>query len=182
MDINKKIAENTGLIYQQLRRFKLSNDQDAESFAYEALYRAILTYDESTGNNFSTYAVCVIANELRKHLRVLNKKRQLTVVSYDEPLSNKENSSSVLDTLPSSETAEDYVLRLELQGVASAAIHEILETLTDTQRNIITMWYESDCMVQQREIAEALNVSQPTVSKAISAFKYKLKLRMEEYM
>ena len=87
MEVNDKIAANTGLIYKQLTAFNLLYDQDAESFAHEALWRAVKTFDESAGVAFSTYAVCCINNELRKHLRTLNRKRQLDVVSYDAPLS-----------------------------------------------------------------------------------------------
>lgn len=182
MDINKKIADNTGLIYQQLHRFTLINDPDAESLAYEALYKAVMTYDEASGNSFSTYAVCIIANALRMHLRHLNRKRQLTVISYDEPLSDDEEAKSMLDLLAGNDTAESYVLMKELRGVIDSSIKEVLDSLNDTHRKIIIAWYESDCLMPQREMAKAFGVSQPVVSRAISAFKYRLKMKMEEYL
>lgn len=181
MDINDQIAANLGLVYQQLFRFNLTDDQDAESYAYEALYRAILTYDKASGNAFSTYAVCVIANELRKHLRTLNKKRQLEVISYDVPVSD-DNSATLVDTLKQAEDTEATVLFKELSGVVAESFNKVYRSLSETHRSIIYMWYESDYKLTQREIASALKLSQPTVSKALSHFKYKLKIELEEYM
>lgn len=185
MDINDKIAANKGLIYQQLTRFNLLYDQDAESYAYEALYRAILTYDENAGTVFSTYAVCVIANALRKHLRTLNKKRQLDVVSYNDTASNAANADDIIDILllPDAATdAEAVVLFKELNCVVAAAFKKVLKTLPPLHQKVISTWYSLDCKMTQSELAKALNTSQPTVSKALSVFKYRLKLELEEYM
>jgi len=182
LDINDRIAANKGLIYQQLARFNLLYDQDAESYAYEALYRAILTYDENAGTVFSTYAVCVIANALRKHLRTLNKKRQLDIVSYHETASDNPGADEVVDLLPDGVDAEAVVLFKELKGVVRDAFYKVLSTMTKLQQRAIIMWYNSDCKLTQSELAKALKTSQPTVSKALSVFKYRLKLELEEYM
>lgn len=185
MDINDKIAANKGLIYQQLARFNLLYDPDAESFAYEALYKAILTYNENAGAVFSTYAVCVIANALRQHIRTLNKKRQLDVISYNEAISESANSDDVIDTLllhDAKTDAEAVVLFKELSSVVQAAFKKVLKTLPPLQQKVVTTWYTSDCRLTQSELAKALGTSQPTVSKALSVFKYRLKLELEEYM
>lgn len=185
MDINDKIAANKGLIYQQLARFNLLYDPDAESYAYEALYKAILTYNENAGAVFSTYAVCVIANALRHHVRTLNKKRQLEVISYHDTVSDSANSDDIIDTLliPDTKTdAEAIVLFKELSSVVTVSFKKVLKTLTPLQQDIIATWYTSDCKMTQSELAKALHTSQPTVSKALSVFKYRLKLELEEYM
>lgn len=182
MDINDKIAANKGLIYQQLARFNLTYDQDAESYAYEALYRAIITYDEKAGAVFSTYAVCVIANALRKHLRTLNKKRQLDVVSYNGTVYDSTGADEIVTVIPDGIDAEALVLFKELKGVVKASFYKVLDTMPETQRRAIMLWYNSDCKLTQSELAKALQVSQPTVSKALSVFKYRLKLELEEYM
>lgn len=182
MDINDKIAANKGLIYQQLARFNLTYDQDAESYAYEALYRAIITYDEKAGAVFSTYAVCVIANALRKHLRTLNKKRQLDVVSYNGTASTDSDADDMIVILPDGVDAEAVVLFKELKGVVRDAFYKVLSAMPELQRQAIIMWYNADCKLTQTELAKALRTSQPTVSKALSVFKYRLKLELEEYM
>lgn len=182
MDINDQIANNLGLVYQQLRRFKLTDDQDAESFAYEALYRAVLTYDASTGTAFSTYAVCIIANELRKHIRTLHKKRQLSVISYDTPSTYEDNDSTLVDSLKHADDTESVVLFNELTSVVEESFNKVYNELNETHRRIISMWYASDYKLTQNEISKALHISQPTVSKALSHFKYKLRMELEEYM
>lgn len=182
MDINDKIAENRGLIYQQLTRFNLLYDQDAESYAYEALYRAITTYNENAGTVFSTYAVCVIANALRKHLRTLNKKRQLDVVSYNDAISADQDSDDLIEIIPDNTDAEAIVLFKEFSGVVCASFNKVLKTLPPLQQKVISTWYDTDCKLTQSELAKALHTSQPTVSKALSVFKYRLKLELEEYM
>jgi RNA polymerase sigma factor (sigma-70 family) len=181
LDINDKIAENTGLIYKQLTSFNLLHDQDAESFAYEALYRAIQTFDESAGVAFSTYAVCVINNALRKHLRTLNRKRQLSVISYYEQANPEmENSGYLLDMLKQADDVEAVLVSTEACSAIRSAFIEEYEKLSPTYRKIVDALYLSDGKVRQNEIAKAVGVSQPTVSKAISQFRHKVKLRLEE--
>lgn len=158
------------------------DDQDAESFAYEALYNAILTFDESKGNTFSTYAVCVISNALRGHLRRLHKKRQLEVISYYEVLGADEESGYLLDTFKQIEDTESTVLSNELNAVIRAAYEETLNELSEKHRQIVFMHYDEEPRKTQQEISKALGISQPTVSKTLAGFKYKLKLRLEDYM
>ena len=181
MDINDQIASNKGLIYAQLIRFSLTEDPDAESEAYEALYRAILTYDSNAGVVFSTYAVCVIANALRKHLRTLNKKRQLDVISYHDPISPDCDSDDWLSAMAQRRTEGDpeaLTLFNELHGVVRKAFVDVLSSMPDSHKRIVIAWYNSDYKMTQCEIARALQISQPTVSKALSDFKYKLKLEL----
>lgn len=182
MDINDKIAANIGLVYQQLARFKLTNDQDAESFAYEALYRAILTYDDKAGNAFSTYAVCCIANALRKHLRHINRKNQLSVISYDELLPGEDRNARVLDMILCVNDAEAEVLFAEFSDFVRDAWMRVYTNLVDNHRKAIRLWYLSGYRMTQREIADAMHVSQATVSRALSIFKHRLKVELEEYM
>ena len=82
-DINDKIASNVGLIFKQLNKFNLAEDPEAESIGYEALYNAILTYDQSKSVQFSTYASVCIYNALGSYVRTQNKQRQLEVISYN---------------------------------------------------------------------------------------------------
>lgn len=182
MDINDKIAENVGLVYQQLARFKLSDDQDAESFAYEALYKAVLTYDSNTGNAFSTYAVCVIANTLRKHIRSKNRKRQLSIISYDETIPGDDTNRSILDTIVFANDAEAEVLFNELTGTVRNAWLAVYKSLPESNRKVVSVWYASGCKMTQREIADKVHVSQANVSRVLSIFKHKLKVELEEYM
>lgn len=181
MDINDKIAENTGLVYMQLTAFNLRYDQDAESFAYEALHRAIITFKPDNGVAFSTYAVCCINNELRKHLRTLNRKRQLDVVSYDAPAYITEDAPCLVDTLEHPSSVEQAFLSEEASRNILAAFKTEYNLLEPKHQRVIRMFYGYEGDRTQREIATAVGVTQATVSRIVSAFKHRVKLRMEEY-
>lgn len=179
MDINDQIAEHTGLIYKQLAAFNLLYDQDAESFAYEALHRAITTYKSTAGTAFSTYAVCCINNELRKHLRTLSRKRQLEIVSYDAPLTSDE-AYCLADTLEHPESVEQVLISDEASRHILRAFKAEYELLVPKHRKAIRMFYGYEGKVTQKDIAIAVGVTQATVSKIVSAFRHRVKLRMEE--
>lgn len=181
MDVNDKIRENTGLVYKQLFAFQLTYDQDAESYAYEALYNAVITYDDTTGTAFSTYAVCCINNALRKHLRTLNKKRQLDIISYDTPITSDDESSTMLDIIPQLYTVEDMLLCTESCYFIRNVLVDEYEKLSEKHKVIIRLYLTRKADMNQQAIAKAAGVTQATVSKIISAFRHKIKQRLEEY-
>lgn len=182
-DINDVIAENLGLVYTQLRRFGLTDDQDAESLAYEALYKAIQTYDAGTGNNLSTYATCVVSNALRGHVRTKKKKRQIQQISYYTLLHEDEEDGYLLNMLHEAETAEEAIIRIELQSRLAAALDKVREEQTsDLRVEIFDIWRESNFTIHQKEIAKLVGVSQATVSIALGNFRYKLKQELEDYV
>lgn len=181
MDINDQIAQNTGLIYTQLKAFSLLYDQDAESFAYEALYRAIITYKDNAGTAFSTYAICCINNALRKHLRTLNRKRQFEVMSYDAPVNSSDDSSSLAELLEQPNSVEQQLLSEEASRYLIEAFKAEYELLAPKQKKIIRMFYGYDGKLTQKEIATSVGFTQATVSRLVSAFKHRVKVRMEEY-
>lgn len=182
MDINDKIRKNKGLIYKQLHAFQLTYDQDAESTAYEALYKAIQTYDEKAGTAFSTYAICVINNALRHHLRSLNKKRQLDVISYYTPLStDDEDSACLVDVLVHPDDAESMLIDKESRAIINTAFSEEYQLLSTKHKSVVDLFYIAGNMTQQ-EIAKSVGFTQATVSKIISAFRHRLKVRLEELM
>lgn len=182
-DVNDRIAANTGLVYQQLTRFQMLNDQDAESFAYEALYRAVITFDESSGTTFSTYAVCCISNALRKHLRTFNRKRTLDVISYHEPIATEYDGDDIylIDVLANTvDDAETSFIRNEECTRIYRAFEAERALLSPLHRKIIDIFYESDGKMPQKEVGVRVGTSQVTVSRAISQFRHRLKNRLEE--
>lgn len=182
MDINDMIAKNKGLVYKQLHAFQLLYDQDAESFAYEALYNAILTYNKDAGIAFSTYATCVINNALRHHLRSLNKKRQLDVISYYTPLSpDDEDSACLVDVLVHPDDAESILIDKESRAIINKAFSEEYKLLPDKHKKVAYLFFAVGNMTQQ-DIAKSAGITQATVSKIISAFRHRLKIRLEELM
>lgn len=182
-DINDRIAANTGLVYQQLTRFQMLNDQDAESYAYEALYRAVITFDESSGNAFSTYAVCCISNALRKHLRTFNRKRTLDVISYHEPIATECDGDDIylIDVLANAvDDAETTLICSDECARIYKAFEAERALLSPLHRKIIDVFYESDGKMSQRDVGAIVGTTQVTVSRAISQFRHRLKNRLEE--
>lgn len=183
-DISKVIADNTGLMWQQLHRFKLANDPDAESFAFEALFKAAETYKADTGTAFSTYATCVIANSIRMYLRSINRKRQLLIISYNAPAfpGSEDETTELVDTLIGPYNAEDMVLAKELRSRIAKGLKEAYaELATDTQRNAFDLWKESGFTASQSDIARQLGISQPTVNRVVSFVRYKIRQQLEDY-
>jgi RNA polymerase sigma factor (sigma-70 family) len=177
--VNEQIAAHTGLIYKRLRDFNLTDDQDAESCAYEALHNAVLTYDMSKGYAFSTYASCVIGNALRMHLRRLKRKRQLDVISYYTPYPSAEG-LYLLDAIKVDNDAASQFLSEEACFTIANTFAIEKNKLSTIHRDIIDMWYYSTPRMTQTEIAEEVHVSQVTVSRVISGFTHKLKKALEE--
>lgn len=181
MDINERIRQNLGLVYKQLHRFNLVDDPDAESAAYEALYKAIITYDDTSGNMLSTYATCIISNALRGVLRTRGKKRQLHPISL-YLTTNEDQDEYILDKVASSHNVEDIICAKELQVAAKQAIQAVLARSSETFQKIINYWYDTDFKATQKEIADAVGITQATVSRTISNFKYQVKLELEDYL
>ena len=182
-DINKEIENNMGLVYQQLHRFHLINDDEAYSLAMEALWHAIETFNTEKGFQFSTYASVCIYNAIGQHIRHKNRKRQLEVISYNILVEGKDNETELEYFLGDlTDDPEKRVLLDELRVVAKQIIDEEFEKLSGNARIVVGAWIASDYNVKQTEIAKETGVSQSNASRILSAFKYKLKRRLEDYL
>lgn len=184
VDINKTIRENLGLVYSQLAKFDLLEDQDAESLAYEALHKAICTFKGSKNAKLSTYACCVISNALRGHLRSKNKKRQIQHVSYYEPLnSDGPDDIYLVDTLCSGMSADAGIYTKEFYATLTKALSKIYKDITSpVQRKIFVLWVNSGFKIKQAELVSETGVSQAAVSRTLSSFRYSLSKELEEYL
>lgn len=182
MDINQQIYDNLGLVYTQLGRFGLYDDQDAESLAYEALHKALITYDSASKTAFSTYAVCVISNALRMHMRHKNRKRQIEYSSYDAHIGGTDSSVG-LDVLQGPDSTVQCFDNKELRRDIRRALRTVYDSLTtDNQRAVFLKWYDSDFSLTQKELASETGLAQASVSRMLSSFRYKLKQELEEYV
>jgi RNA polymerase sigma factor (sigma-70 family) len=183
-DINIVIYDNIGLVMNQLKKLHLPFDPEAESIGYEALYRAASTYDESKGYRFSTYATCCIYNALGSHIRTLNKKRTLDVVSYNNIAYNEDGKSQdFLSLLASSKTtAEQEYLKQELNQKVCNVFENTFNKLTNEKHiAIISIWHESEYKKTNADIAKEVQVSQPYVNQVLNSFIHKLRKKLEAY-
>lgn len=166
-------------MYIQLRRFNLLNNQDAESAAYWALYKAITTYNNDKNVLLTTYATCCIYNALGDYMRTQHKKRQLEVLSYDAPMTDD---LDFIDVLPGTDSAETVILNKELRSRLVQAVQDVLDGLTNEKhKKIFTMYIHSEFDISATEISKALNISQSYVSQTLAELKFKIRKRIGDY-
>lgn len=74
-DREQKIIDNMGLVHHVLHKYfpLYIDNQDNIQNGYVGLIKAVDSFDESTGNAFSTYATRCIFNEIAMDLRRRNK-------------------------------------------------------------------------------------------------------------
>lgn len=181
-DINDKIACNIGLIFNQLNKFNLAKDPEAESIGYVALYNAMLTYDQSKSVQFSTYASVCIYNALGSYVRTQNKQRQLEVVSYNNvAYADDGTKHEFVDFIPAPSDVEQDYLKKELHKLTRDEFQKQYDMLTNEKhKRIISIWRDSDYEAPMVSIAKQVGVSQPYVSQVINSFKFNLRKRLEE--
>ena len=180
--IDSLIEQNKGLVYKQLHRFNLIDDHDAESLAFEALSKAISTYNSNAGTKLSTYATVLIYNTLGSYVRTLNSRNQLQVISYHSvAYTDDKGEHTFEELLASDEDIEGCYIRSELQKLAMQTFDASYDKLTNERhKEILKAWKDSDFEAQTKEIAVMVGVSQSYVSQVINNFKYTLKKQLED--
>lgn len=181
-DINTKVASNVGLVFKQLKKFNLAKDPEAESIGYEALYNAVLTYDQSKNIQFSTYASVCIYNALGSYVRTLNKQRQLEIISYNNIAYSEDGiDHEFVDFLPTPSDVEQDFMKKELHRIVIEEFQKQYDALTNKKHQvIISLWRDSEYEASMVSIAKQAGVSQPYVSQVINSFKFNLKKKLEE--
>lgn len=176
------IRTHSGLVYNQLHKFFLIDDPEAESIAYEALYNAIKNFDASKGNKLSTVASVYIYNALGSYVRTLNAKRQIQTISYNSIAYSDDNEDhEFVELLSSGETIEEAYIRKELGKYAIEAFNKLYDTLAnDKHKAILKAWKDSDFTAQTKEIGKLVGVSQSYASQIINNFKFKLRKELED--
>lgn len=182
-DINTKVASNIGLVFKQLKKFNLAKDPEAESIGYEALYNAVLTYDQSKNIQFSTYASVCIYNALGSYVRTLNKQRQLEIVSYNNIAYSEDGTDhEFVDFLSTPSDVEQDFMKKELHRIVREEFQKQYDALTNKKhRAILSLWRDSEYEASMVSIAKQAGVSQPYVSQVINSFKFNLRKKLEEY-
>lgn len=181
--INAMIAKHTGLIFKQLNRFNLAKDPEAESIGYEALYNAILTYDQSKNVRFSTYASVCIYNALGSYVRTQNKQRQLEIISYNSTAYSEDGTGhEFADFISAPSDVEQDFMKKDLHRIVREEFQKQYDMLTNEKHKIIiALWHKSEFEASMVSISKQAGVSQSYVSQVINGFKFKLKKRLEEH-
>lgn len=176
--VEELIKLNMGLIWEQLKKFGLVGDPEALSIGYEALYKAIMTFNTSRSNKFSTYATVCIYNSLGSYVRSLNTIINKNTISYDVPIDDK--GTVHLDSFESTLTADGRLLEeAGVEEIMQCVEQCIAEVNNKTQRNILEYWRDSMFKATHREIAAKFKCSQSYVSRTINRFRCNLKNKLE---
>jgi RNA polymerase sigma factor (sigma-70 family) len=180
-DINQIIEKNLGLVYSQLKRFGLLYDPEAESLAYEALYKAIKGFDDSRTNTFATYAIVCIYNALGCYIRQLNRVKQLEVFSYNSTTTDEEgDSKELLDFISSTESVEQELVAKDRSQLVQQVLKEVYQNLTnDKHKKLVVYWIQSGYTASTVLLAKQAGVSQSYACQVIQRFKSNIKKRLE---
>ena len=172
MDIEQIMRDNKGLMYKQLHKFNLAYNEDAISYAMEALWNAAKTFNPNAGIKFSTYASTCIYNGIMMYFRVSEEK--LDVTSYDEV---NEDGLSLLDSLADIPVCDQK--RIEQ---IYDLMYKVADTMTrESQVKLVYAWIDSNFEAKQRELAAQFDVTQAAVSRTLGIYKNKLKQELEDF-
>jgi len=162
----KLIHHNLRLVVHIVKKYSQTEEaDDLISVGSLGLIKAINTYKDGHGTQFSTYAAKCIENEILMLLRV-NKKHKNTS-SVDDVISTDEdnNKMTVLDLA----FDDEKDVNTEVQNVILSEKLEVLlkKYLTDREYTIIKMRYglNNTPALTQREVAKILGISRSYISR-----------------
>ena len=160
------IHHNLRLVAHIVKKYSQTEEaDDLISVGSLGLIKAINTYKDGHGTQFSTYAAKCIENEILMLLRV-NKKHKNTS-SVDDVISTDEdnNKMTVLDLA----FDDEKDVNTEVQNVILSEKLEVLlkKYLTDREYTIIKMRYglNNTPALTQREVAKILGISRSYISR-----------------
>ena len=160
------IEHNLRLVVYIARRFENTgiNIEDLISIGTIGLIKAVGTYQPAKNIKLATYASRCIENEILMYLRK-NAARK-GEVSFDEPLNTDWDGNELLlsDVLG---TEGDTVMRPIEEDVDRSLLSAALQTLSDRERQIITMRFGLGGGKErtQKEVADHLGISQSYISR-----------------
>jgi len=179
--------ENKSLIHYVANKFrntKLSYD-DLYGAALLGFTKALNSYDSDRGAKFSTYAVNCMKNEIRFFLRKERRQSDHTV-SYNIILSVDKNGNDfeLYDILSDPNPENTDIQEMMVLEENRNDVLQAIEQLSEIEQYIINHRYGlNGCEFRtQKEIAQAVNMSQANVSKIQKNCMKKIrKILYEEY-
>ncbi len=160
------IHHNLRLVAHIVKKYNQTDEtDDLISVGSFGLVKAINTYKQGLGTQFSTYAARCIENEILMLLRV-NKKHKSTIGIEDLIVSDSyDNELSINDII--FDESSDVTKEVE-DLVLSEKLDEILKkSLSEREYKIMTMRYglKNQPVLTQREVAKKLNISRSYISR-----------------
>lgn len=138
-------------------------DNDAESIAYEALQKALESFNPNRSSSNINYILVVIKNALYDYVRK-NKIRN-KYIKLDEAFFTYRGAS---------ENLEDIIIAKEKQEYVKNVIKKVYRSLDNETKEVIKEWFKSD-YISIRKLAAKMDRSPSFIQKQIKIFKDKVK-------
>lgn len=159
MEKNKLIEDNMKLVYYLVNKHYPTylKNEDVIQEGMVGLCKAADTFDESKGK-FVTFAGRCILNQIGIYFRTMNK--QIGVMSLNKEVKNDDGDTvSFIEMLVGDEDVDFSYMDYKL----------FYDSLTEKEKQLLQLHLDHS----QREIADILGVTPPTVSKTLKRIKFK---------
>lgn len=158
MTNEKLVTDNMKLVHAVINRLfpTYRGDEDVIGEGMLALVKAAHSFEKDSTVAFSTYAFCVIRNEIINYIR--RERRYDSLLSLDEPLGDDGEGNEVTlgDTLASDDTAE-YV-------EPNPAFEKVFTTLKERDKLIVVLRLRG---YSYKEVAEKVSTSEANVRRVL---------------
>ena len=168
-DLNARnilIERNLRLVAHIMKKYYAitADQEDLISIGTIGLIKGISTFDASKGARLATYAARCVENEILMHFRAQKKSAQDVSLSDFIETGSDGAALSLMDVVSDEADLLDAISgRESLQAVR----HAVQTSLTDQERQVITLRYGLDGGVpqRQREVANQTGISRSYVSR-----------------
>ena len=163
----KIVLHNLRLVIMVLKKYYYSGFpfEELASVGTIGLMNAVNTFDISKNYEFATYATVCIKNEVLMYLRKNN--WNLKVVGFDDVLKSFNDGSTI--TYANVLTSVDDIVNRYEEETTYQVVLEIINNLSERERMCIMLYYGLNgyAKMEQKDIANILNITQPSVSKIL---------------
>lgn len=157
-DINDLIIKHKNIVYYMLGLMGQTNNSDAESAAYEALWDAVSMFDVYGTTSFSNYACHLIRNAVNGVLRKQQAEHEHICIVSEIP------EDAALTTYPETDNVE-----------LIAEIYKHFDSYINKRqglcRNILLVWYSSNFEISNTQVAQVCGCSVSYVSRVQQDFR-----------
>lgn len=175
--IEQMIIQCYPLLMSQLNKFYMYNDPDALSFAYEALYKAIITYNMNGTTKFITYATVCIYNRLGSYLRAV-KNRPIDIPLH-MPIA--ESGDELMAIVDSGQYTDLPIIIDDFFSKCDKIIVDMIGSMkNEKHRTILNVWRDSEYDMSHSDIARQVKLSQSYVTQTIHMFRHAFKKKLED--
>ncbi len=153
----------------------LKNTEDAEEVTQDAFIRAHRGLENFRGDSaFSTWLYQIATNLARNRYWYWWRRKRDQSISFDQPLTSEDDSSSLAEVLPSDvETPHDATVTQEFLS----RVAEAMEQLNEKHREILVLRNVQN--LSYEEIASVLSISVGTVKSRIARARENLREKLD---